>query len=228
MNLMNTHTNRSIFFLALVVAGYLPQLAYAQDAPDPTRFENTVAEYEDYDKEHPFPEGAVLFVGSSSIRMWKSVDEDLPQVTAVNRGFGGSQFSDLEYYLDRLVTCYKPSKIFIYEGDNDIASGKKPKQVLNDAQQVRAGIAAALPGVPVYFIAAKPSVARWNIRKKYQQLNSMLAVYASKTADTGFVNVWDPALDEHGEVFKDIFVEDNLHMNKKGYAIWKQAIEPFL
>jgi lysophospholipase L1-like esterase len=203
-------------------------LAYSQDSQGPTRFEDTVLEYEAIDKQQPFPEGAVLFVGSSSVRMWKTMDADLPQVKAVNRGFGGSQFSDLLYYLDRLVTSYQPSKIFIYEGDNDIASGKKAPDILNDAKQVRENIAKALPGVPVYFIAAKPSVARWELRKKYGELNSLLAGYASNTPNTGFVNVWDPALDENGEVRKDIFLEDNLHMNEKGYAIWKKAIEPFL
>lgn len=217
-----------IFSLSILAALFFFSVGNAQNAPDPTRFEDSVVEYEQYDQQHPFPEGAVLFVGSSSVRMWKSLDEDLPAVTAVNRGFGGSQFSDLLYYLDRLVTCYKPSKIFIYEGDNDIASGKKPEKILDDAKQVRQKIASALPGVPVYFIAAKPSMARWKLRKKYQQLNSLLAVYASKTPDTGFVNVWEPALDENGEVMKDIFLEDNLHMNEKGYAIWKAAIEPFL
>ena len=203
-------------------------LAYSQkNAPDPTRFEDTIIEYETMDKQQPFPEGAVLFVGSSSVRMWKSMDQDL-QVKAVNRGFGGSQFSDLLYYLDRLVTCYQPSKIFIYEGDNDIASGKKAQDILKDAKQVRENIAKALPGVPVYFIAAKPSVARWELRKKYGELNSLLAIYANNTPHTGFVNVWDPALDDNGEVRTDIFLEDNLHMNEKGYAIWKKALEPFL
>jgi lysophospholipase L1-like esterase len=217
-----------IFSFSTFTALFFFSVCNAQNAPDPTRFEDSVVEYEQYDQQHPFPAGAVLFVGSSSVRMWKSLDEDLPTITAVNRGFGGSQFSDLLFYLDRLVTCYKPSKIFIYEGDNDIASGKKPEKILDDAKQVRQKIASALPGVPVYFIAAKPSVARWKLRKKYQQLNSLLAIYANKTADTGFVNVWEPALNEEGTVRTDIFLEDNLHMNEKGYAIWKAAIEPFL
>jgi lysophospholipase L1-like esterase len=215
-------------FNTLLAALFVFSTGYGQKVPDPTRFEESVVQYEQHDQQHPFPEGAVLFVGSSSVRMWKSIDQDLPSVKAINRGFGGSQFSDLLYYLDRLVTCYKPSKIFIYEGDNDIASGKKPKEILNDAKQVRQKIATALPGIPVYFIAAKPSVARWNLRKKYQQLNSLLAVYASNTPATGFVNVWDPALNEDGTVRTDIFLEDNLHMNEKGYAIWTAAIEPFL
>lgn len=212
----------------LLFSFFISTIAVCQDDPDPTRFEESVLAYEVYDQQHPFPEGAALFVGSSSIRMWKGLDSDFPGIKAVNRGFGGSQFSDLMYYLDRLVTCYQPSRIFIYEGDNDINSGKKPKGILNDAKEVRQAIASKLPGVPVYFIAAKPSVARWKLKKKYRQLNSLLAVYASETPHTGFVNVWDPALDENGEVRKDIFLEDNLHMNEKGYGIWKKAIEPFM
>ena len=99
---------------------------------------------------------------------------------------------------------------------------------MNDAKQVRQMIARKLPRVPVFFIAAKPSVARWKLKKKYQQLNSQLSLFAAGTANTGFVNVWDPALDSNGEVLQDIFLEDNLHMNEKGYAIWKAAIDPFL
>ena len=202
-------------------------LLYSQNS-HPARFESQVGSYEEQDKLTPFPEGAVLFVGSSSVHMWKSINDDFPNVEVVNRGFGGSQFSDLLYYLDRLVTCYKPSKIFIYEGDNDINAGKHPREILEDAIEVRQRIARALPGTMVYFISAKPSVARWKLRKKYQQLNSSLTVYAGRTPQTGFVNVWDPALDENGEVMKDIFLEDNLHMNEKGYTIWQKAIEPFI
>jgi lysophospholipase L1-like esterase len=212
--------------LGILIWGFLS--VKAQDTEGPARFETAVAIYEAEDKVQPFPDGAVLFVGSSSVRMWTTLDEDFPQVKVVNRGFGGSQFSDLLYYLDRLVTCHNPSKIFIYEGDNDINAGKKPKDILIEAKQVRERIEAKLPGVQVLFISAKPSVARWKLRKKYEQLNSLLALYAADTYNTGFVNVWEPALDENDEVRKDIFLEDNLHMNEKGYAIWKKAIAPFM
>ena len=219
-------TTRRTFILAVLLYFSLPGVS--QDSEGPERFEESIQQFEQQDKEIPFPNGAVLFVGSSSIKIWDSLDEDFPGVTAINRGFGGSQFSDLLYYISRVVTCYNPSKIFIYEGDNDISAGKKPKDILNEAKQVRQAIARKLPGVPVLFIAAKPSVARWKLRKKYMQLNSELSLYAGSTPYTGFVNVWSPAMDASGEVMKDIFLEDNLHMNAKGYAIWKKAIEPFL
>ena len=219
-------TIRCTFILAVLLYFSLPGLS--QDSEGPERFEESIQKFEQQDKEIPFPDGAVLFVGSSSIKIWESLDQDFPGVKAINRGFGGSQFSDLLYYIDRVVTCYRPSKIFIYEGDNDISAGKKTKDIINEAKQVRQVIARILPGVPVLFISAKPSVARWKLRKKYMQLNSELSLYAGNTPYTGFVNVWSPAMDSSGEVMKDIFLEDNLHMNAKGYAIWKKAIEPFL
>ena len=214
----------------LVIFGLflITHIGFSQDPEGPERFENSIVEYEEWDKANPFPDGAVLFVGSSSVRMWKDIDAQFPQVKIINRGFGGSKFSDLLYYLDRIVTCYQPSKIFIYEGDNDIASKVKIREIMDNARQVRQVIARKLPGVPVFFIAAKPSVARWKLKKKYQQLNSQLSLFAANTPGTGFVNVWNSALDADGEVRKDIFLEDNLHMNEKGYAIWKKAIEPFL
>ena len=219
-------TTRHMLLLAGLLYLALPGLS--QDNEGPERFEESIQQFEQQDKDTPIPEGAVLFVGSSSIKIWDRLDEDFPGINAVDRGFGGSQFSDLLYYIDRVVTCYKPSKIFIYEGDNDISAGKKPKDILNEAKQVRRAIARKLPGVPVLFISAKPSVARWKLRKKYMQLNSELSAYAASTPNTGFVNVWSPAIDASGEVMKDIFLEDDLHMNAKGYAIWKKAIEPFL
>ncbi len=214
----------------LLIAAFvcLPFISVCQQKLGPERFEGSIQKFEQMDQETPFPEGAVLFVGSSSIGIWSSIDDDFPDVSIVNRGFGGSTFEDLLFYIDRVVTCYQPSKIFIYEGDNDISGGKKPKDILQEAEKVRQAIASKLPGVPVFFIAAKPSVARWKLRKKYQQLNSKLSLYAAKTMQTGFVNVWEPALDQNGEVFKDIFKDDNLHMNEKGYAIWIKALQPFL
>ncbi len=196
-------TTRCVFILAIIL--YIPLIGASQDPEGPERFEKSIREFEQLDKEMPFPDGAVLFVGSSSIKIWDSLDEDFPGVKAVNRGFGGSQFSDLLYFIDRVVTCYKPSKIFIYEGDNDIAAKEKVQDIVKEAKQVREIIARELPGVQVLFISAKPSVARWKLKKKYMQLNSELSLYAGRTPFTGFVNVWTPAIDASGEVIKDIF-----------------------
>lgn len=136
---------------------FSPLLTTAQD---PLRWEETIRKYEKKDRLNPVSEGANLFVGSSSIAMWQDIREYFPNHDVLNRGFGGSHFSDLLYYVDRLVYPYKPAKVFIYEGDNDIAAGENPKLILKEAKEVREKIAQNLPGVPVAFISPKPSVAR--------------------------------------------------------------------
>ncbi len=205
----------------------LSNALYAQEK-GPERFEKTIVEYEDSDKQNAPPEGANLFVGSSSIRIWKDIADQFPDFKVINRGFGGSQFSDLIYYLDRIVIPYNPAKIFIYEGDNDIASGKDTKRIMKDAKKVRKILKRKLPEADVAFIAAKPSVARWELGEKYLELNEALELFACQNERTEYVDVWYPALDDDGMVFTHIFLEDNLHMNAEGYKIWKKVLAPYL
>lgn len=192
-----------------------------------TQWEPAIKRFEEKDGGNASP-GAILFTGSSSIAKWQDVGIYFPGHRVLNRGFGGSQFSDLLYYLDRVVMACKPSKVFIYEGDNDLAAGESPEAVMAEARQVRERIAKALPGVHVVFISVKPSPARWELKPEYVQLNRMLRDYAAQTDHTEFADVWAPMLDEKGHVYKHIFVSDSLHMNAGGYAIWKQALLPYM
>ena len=192
------------------------------------KWEQDIRQFEESDKANPPEEGVILFVGSSSIAMWKDLDDYFPDHKVLNRGFGGSQFEDLLYYADRVIFPYKPSKIFIYEGDNDIAAGDKPGKVFREAKELREMIARELPDVPVVFIAAKPSIARWNQRKDYKKMNRRLKKYADNTRLTMFADVWEPMLDEDGKVYPDVFLEDDLHMNAKGYKIWQSVLAPFM
>lgn len=193
------------------------------------QWETTIQQFEKMDQEDRPEPGGVLFVGSSSIAMWKDMADYFPQHRVLNRGFGGSEFSDLIYYADRVIYPYQPSKVFIYEGDNDLAAGDSPKSVLKEAKKLRKMIAKNLGrDIPVIFIAPKPSVARWNLKTEYEILNAMLKKYADKKVNTEFADVWTPALDENGEVYKHIFLEDNLHMNADGYAIWKKVLQPYI
>lgn len=200
----------------------------AQDKKGPERWEETIKNFEKADQQNPPKEGVILFTGSSSVVMYEDLEKDFPNHNVLNRGFGGSQFSDLIYYTNRVIYPYKPSKIFIYEGDNDIAEGKLPKDVLAEAIELRKEIAKKLPGVPVVFISPKPSVARWGIKDKYEEVNKGLKAYADKTKNTMFADVWTAMLDENGKVYDHIFIEDNLHMNPEGYAIWKRVLEPYM
>jgi lysophospholipase L1-like esterase len=193
----------------------------------PQQWEEMVAKFEKWDKVTPPPQGANLFVGSSSITIWNVADY-FPEYKVLNRGFGGSQLSDLLYYVDRVVIPYKPAKIFIYEGDNDIAAGEDPKAILKEAKKIRKLIAKKLPGVPVVFISIKPSVARWKFKTQYETLNAGFKKYAKRARHTEYADVWSPMLDQTGNVLIHVFREDGLHMNDAGYKIWQSALMPYL
>ncbi|MBW6534918.1 MAG: hypothetical protein K0B11_07915 [Mariniphaga sp.] len=201
---------------------------FSLNAQDPTRFKNEIKEL--VQKEPQFDSGKrfVLFTGSSSVRMWKDVADYFPEYNVINNGFGGSHFSDLIYFYDELIPKYEPDYLFIYEGDNDIASNKKPGKILMEAKLLVDRIQQDLPDTKVVLISAKPSVSRWNLHKNYQKLNKKLERLAKKTNNLKFADVWNAMLDENGQVFTDVFLDDNLHMNKKGYDIWGKVIGEFL
>jgi lysophospholipase L1-like esterase len=200
--------------------------AEAQEAA-PLKWESSIAKFENRDKESPPPQGINLFTGSSSIAIW-NVANSFPEYKVLNRGFGGSEFSDLLFYVNRVVTPYKPAKIFIYEGDNDIAAGEEPKAILKEAKKVRKIIAKKLPGVPVVFISIKPSIARWKLKTKSESFNKALRKYAKRAKLTEYADVWSPMLDKNGNVVTHVFREDGLHMNDEGYKIWQAALTPYL
>jgi lysophospholipase L1-like esterase len=215
--------------IVFCLLGLLPQAHLSGQEQGPERWEDRIRKFEAADKKNPVEAGRILFVGSSSIAMWQDVADYFPDHKVLNRGFGGSQFSDLIYYADRVIYPYKPSKIFIYEGDNDVAAGDRPKDILKEAKKLRKMITKNLgKDVPVIFISPKPSVARWELEEKYLQTNALLKRYAEKKAHTEYADVWYPALDEDGMVFKHIFLKDNLHMNSDGYAIWKKVLKPYV
>lgn len=198
----------------------------AVHAQDPTRFQEQVDAY----LAESVPPGGelIVFTGSSSVRMWRDLATDFPRHTVINRGFGGSQMSDLLHYADELILRHRPAKVFIYEGDNDIAAGKKAGRILGDAKKLQKRIRQASPDTEIYLIAAKPSLARWELKEQYEELNGRLARYAAKTDGVTFVDVWTPMLGADGKVLPDIFIDDGLHMNRKGYDIWKEAIGPYV
>jgi lysophospholipase L1-like esterase len=196
-------------------------------AQDPTRFKDQV---QLINQETPPQnnQNAIVFTGSSTIRMWKSLQEDFPKHQLVNSGFGGSQASDLLYYLDELVLDYKPSKVFIYEGDNDISGGKSSEEILVTYELITNKIQEAVPGVEIILISPKPSVARWELKDKYHDLNSKLKNFSKGKKNVTYADLWKPMLDKDKEPMKDIFIKDNLHMNQKGYAIWAKEIKKYL
>lgn len=219
---------RSLFKISLVACFISLPVALSAQVYNPETFEKNIKAFDKRDSIENVQPGANLFVGSSSITNWKDIATYFPDAYVINRGFGGSKFVDLLYYADRVIMPYKPAKIFIYEGDNDIASGVDTKTLIQQAKELRKKIAVAYPEVPVVFISVKPSLARWNLKDKYVEFNNALKKYTKKEKLTAFADVWTPMIDENGEVFKDVFLKDDLHMKPNGYQIWQKALQPFV
>ncbi len=175
------------------------------------------------------PKQAILFVGSSSFRMWHNMQQMLPEYTVINRGFGGSNLLDLKRYLQDIVFPYKPKQIVIYSGENDIASGTVGAQeVLERFDDVFWAIRAELPDVPVVYVSIKPSPDRERYMPVMQASNELIKHFLKDKPGTSYADVYKPMLQKNGRPRPDIFIQDNLHMNEKGYAIWVKALKPHL
>lgn len=173
-----------------------------------------------WDKE----EATIIFTGSSSIRKWENLQQSFPDHQVINTGFGGSQASDLLFYLDTLVIRYKPSKVFIYEGDNDIADKKKTKDIIHTTEKIIERIRDENQDAQIVLISAKPSISRWKLKGKYKRLNRKFKRLAANESYLVFVDVWNPMLNGR-KLKRDIFISDGLHMNDKGYEIWYNTMK---
>jgi lysophospholipase L1-like esterase len=174
-----------------------------------------------------FPKkGKILFVGSSSIRGWRTLQEDFPSLHTINRGFGGSHLEDVNFYASQIVFPYKPELIVLYGGENDIVAGKSIETVFNDFKVFVSLVRRNLPKSRLIFVSLKPSPARWEFTPKFKELNNLIKTEAENDKHLLFIDVWTPMLDEKGEPKKDIFLGDRLHMNAKGYEIWRETLAP--
>lgn len=207
--------------------------ADAAAAPDPARpWEPVIQYFEQWDREHPPLIGATLLVGSSSVGMWPTPEADFAPIPLVRRGFGGSTMADLLFYYDRVVLPYKPRAIIVYEGDNDVAGGKSPQGVLADFEtfvaRVRDTLGRTRKKTRLYFISLKPSPSREALFPKFRQVNQLLAELAARAPGVTFINIWDAMLNADGSPRRELYVDDMLHMNAKGYELWASIIKPIV
>jgi lysophospholipase L1-like esterase len=179
------------------------------------------------DASHPHPAGGVLFVGSSSIRLWNDLEDqfkDLPVV--IKRGFGGSQLSDCVKNLNRLVVRYRPRTVLVYAGDNDLAAGTPPQEVFRRFTAFVEGVHRELPETDIVYISIKPSPSRLGLMPQIRETNALIRDYADAEGKVDFVDVYTPMLDASGQPRRDLFRADALHLNAEGYALWKRVIAP--
>jgi len=180
--------------------------------------------------EHSFnkKDKIILFTGSSSIRMWEDLQSCFPEHKIINNGFNNSHMSDLLYYVDELILNYSPDKIIIYEGDNDIASGKTTSEIIITTKELIRKIERKIPDAEIILISVKPSPARWVLKEEYESLNKKFEIFGQKNNNVSYVDVWNAMLDETGNPKKELFLNDGLHMNKSGYNLWGKEITKFL
>ena len=201
---------------------------HAVSAQDSQEFAEEVAEIQmKYDTLWDSSKDTYVFTGSSSIRLWENLEEYFPDHQIVNSGFGGSETSDLLSFIDPLVLNFNPKKVFLYEGDNDISRKKKPKEVISHFQEVIAQIKNLGTTNAIVIISAKPSIERWHLKGKFRRLNRRFKKLCAADPLLEFADVWTPML-EGRKLREDLFIEDGLHMNNKGYEIWYEVIKEFV
>lgn len=210
--------------LAFTISLLLASAAFATPdkwAADINRFTNA-------DAAHPPTPNAIVFVGSSSIRLWTTLEEDFPGVTTINRGFGGSELADSVYYADRIVIPYEPRLVVLFAGTNDIWAGKSPEAVAADFKAFRTKLHAALPATRLIYLSVNLTLSRARVHAQMREANRLIAADCASDSRCTFVDVYTPMLDKEGRIRPELFQDDQLHMKPAGYAIWTKILAPYL
>lgn len=223
-------SRRNSYLPALLLAVPLLGWGSPPSIADPaTMWDAPLAEFAAADSKLAPPPGGVLFVGSSSIRLWDGLEEDFAALPVViKRGFGGSRLSDCVHYLDRLVIPYRPRLVLVYAGDNDLAEGKTAAEVLQQFEAFVQGVRSALPETRIAFISIKPSPARASLLPEIRRANALVEQFASVHPGVAYVDVYSPMLAADGSPRGELFRPDALHLNAKGYALWKSVISRYV
>ena len=219
------NTGKIVLLLLVTVSVASAEPVEKKPACKPERWNKAIEKFLQADEKKAPAPGSVLFVGSSSIRLW-----DLPKYfprrqNLINRGFGGSELCDAVHHFDALVAKHQPKVVVLYAGDNDVAGGKQAKQVHADFLKFDRRMKDKLPDTKLMFISIKPSIARWKLADEMIKANELIAAECKKQAKRlVFIDIWQSMLGKDGEPNKELFVEDGLHMNDKGYRIWANKI----
>jgi lysophospholipase L1-like esterase len=194
---------------------------------EPKDWEPAIRAFESHDKESPPPEKPILFLGSSSTRMW-DLKKSFPDFSTLNRGFGGSELSDTLRYFDRIVLPYRPRAILLYAGDNDIAIGETAAQVVADYKAFAAKVRSKLPDAHFAYLPIKPSLQRWDKWPEMKNANEAIRALTEADSHLHYLDTATPMLGEDGKPKPGLFLDDGLHLNQAGYELWNTIVEPWL
>ena len=216
-------TNTSISFFQLKRDAY-----YIYQWNKDETFRDEINEFKRLDNEN-FPEkGKILFTGSSSIRFWDSLEEDMEPLEVLNRGFGGAQISHVIHHFEDIVKPYNPKAIVFFCGTNDLTALKTPEETVHDFKKFLSLVRNEFGNIKVYVIGIKPTVDRLYLDKEERIFNSLVSSLASDDAYLEYINIWDPMLNQDGSRMPELFIEDGLHMNEKGYEVWTKKVRESL
>ncbi len=218
------------FFLALAAAGAGAQTPVDKLASDEyraalARWQSSLTAFDTADKAGLPGADGVLFVGSSTIRFWTNLAQDFRQAPVViNRGFGGSTMAECSLFTRELVVRYKPRQVMVYAGDNDLAMGQTPLQVLESFARFANTVRAELPGTRISFISIKPSPSREVLLPKIREANNMIEAYVRTLSNSEYIDIFTPMIAADGRPRPELFLPDRLHMNEQGYRLWQSVI----
>ena len=210
--------------LLLAITLALASPAAAQPARGPERFAPEIEAFAAADRAQPPPPCGFLFVGSSSIRFWRTLAVDMAPIPIINRGFGGSTVADVDALFDKVVTPYRPRAIIFYAGENDLSAGKTPAQIVADFARFMDLKTRALGQTPVWFISLKPSKQRWAQLAQQGEVNDAVKAHAARRHDLHYIDIVSTMIE--GGKPKEIFIGDGLHMTPEGYVLWTNVIRP--
>jgi len=216
--------------------GYdLPQMYCFRDIPNLRKkkeklnnYDDDIEQFEEYDLMSFPPAGCILFIGSSSVRLWRDVQHDFPDLTCINRGFGGSTTSDAVYYFDRIVKPYDPSKIVLFTGSNDLNKGMKPDAVVEDYKKFLDLVKAELPNSEILVLSVKISVSTKKLQKELEKTNALLKKLVVNYPRSKFVDVIPMMTDKTGAPLPAVFCGDSTHLNAEGYRKLADVVRPYL
>jgi lysophospholipase L1-like esterase len=216
---------KSLSFVGLVLLVVLRSAWCGETNHDFGKWEKEISAYEASDKTNPPPKGASLFIGSSTIRMWTTLQQDFPKVKVINRGFGGSQIVDSTHFAERVIFPYEPKRVFLRAGGNDLWAGKSPEEVFADFKDFVAKVHGKLPKTQVIFISLSPSTARWKQAEKEKALNTMVQKFVKKTRGVKYVETYSLPLGADGQPRPELFRTDKLHFNAEGYKLLAKRLQ---
>ncbi len=214
-----------LFILAALLVSALHGQGTAQAV---SRWEEQVSAIEATRRESPAPENPILFIGSSSIRGWRNLASDFPDLPVINHGFGGSQISDAIDFFDRLVRPFKPRLVVFYSGTNDLASAKTAEAVAADFRTFCERLHAEFPETRILFIGLVMAPARWELRKEMALTNALVAAYCAADPRRDIIDMNPLMMSPEGEARPELYIKDQLHMNRAGYQIWQRALDPLI